>query len=71
MTLFYFRFVYKTKLGTPCGSPQSSLHIITQWFSTDTPSDKKKDESAETVFKPGDIQEYSTYICVLLLGIHS
>lgn len=52
ITLFYFRFVYETKLGRSWHSLQSSLFLITQCFSTDTMSDKDKDESAETVLKP-------------------
>lgn len=42
MSLFYFKFVYKTKLGKSRHSLKSSLFLIIYFFST--LSDKSKDE---------------------------
>lgn len=46
MSLFYFKFVYKTKLGKSWHSLKSSLFLIIYFFST--LSDKSKDENVET-----------------------
>ena len=70
ITLFYFKFVYKTNLERSWHSLQSSFFLTTQCFSTDTLT-RTRMRMQRLCSSLVTSQEWSRYICVLLLDGHS